>query len=82
MARLLLVHLQTQDVTQVTIVNRSPTRVEELRAEFPTMTLEYVPMSEMYNTIARADIVYPSTASTTTLIDPVSFSLFKIFSGE
>ena len=35
MARLLLVHLQTQGVKKVHIVNRSPDRVVALREEFP-----------------------------------------------
>jgi len=70
MARLLLVHLDTQDVKEVTIVNRSPTRVMELQAEFPSIKINFHLMDEMWNVIAESDIVYPSTAATTTIIDP------------
>lgn len=70
MARLLLVHLQTQDVKEVTVVNRSPDRVEELRAEFPDLKINLLLMDKMWDAIRDADVVYPSTAATTTIIDP------------
>lgn len=70
MARLLLVHLETQGVKQVTIVNRSPDRVKELETEFPGIKIQYEPMDRMWHIIAAADVVYPSTAATTTIIDP------------
>jgi len=70
MARLLLVHLQTQDVKEVTIVNRSPDRVEELRTEFPDLKINLLLMDKMWDAIREADVVYPSTAATTTIIDP------------
>lgn len=70
MARLLVVHLQTQKVKQITVVNRSPGRVEELQAEFPDVIIKYEPMDRMWDVIARSDVVYPSTAATTTIIDP------------
>jgi len=70
MARLLLVHLQTQDVKEVTIVNRSPERVEELRTEFPDLKINLLLMDKMWDAIRDADVVYPSTAATTTIIDP------------
>jgi len=70
MARLLLVHLETQDVKRVTVVNRSPERVTELQIEFPNIEIVFEPMSRMWDVIADSDIVYPSTASTTTIIDP------------
>jgi glutamyl-tRNA reductase len=70
MARLLLVHLQTQDVKEITIVNRSPERVEELRTEFPDLKINLLLMDKMWDAIRDADVVYPSTAATTTIIDP------------
>jgi glutamyl-tRNA reductase len=70
MARLLIVHLQTQGVKKVTIVNRSPDRVLELRNEFPDMTIELELMDKMWDVIQNSDVVYPSTAATTTIIDP------------
>lgn len=70
MARLLLVHLDTQSVKRVTIVNRSPDRVKDLQAEFSNIEIVYEPMTRMWDIIADSDIVYPSTAATTTIIDP------------
>ena len=70
MARLLIVHLQTQDVKTITVVNRSPDRVTELAKEFPDMTIKYEPLENMWDVIGRSDVVYPSTASMTTIIDP------------
>ena len=69
MARLLLVHLQTQGVKEVTIVNRSPDRVIELRQEFQEMTLNLEPLENMWDVIGRSDVVYPSTAATTTIVN-------------
>jgi glutamyl-tRNA reductase len=48
MARLLLVHLETQGVNSITVVNRSPDRVIELQKEFPGISIEYRPMTEMW----------------------------------
>lgn len=69
MARLLLVHLQTQGVKEVVIVNRSPDRVEALRTEFADMTLLLEPLENMWDVIARSDVVYPSTAAVTTIVN-------------
>jgi glutamyl-tRNA reductase len=79
MARLLLVHLQTQDVKEITVVNRSPGSVETLRAEFPELTLHYRPLAEMMDAVADSDIVYPSTASEEPIIfaEPLAESLKK-----
>ena len=54
---------------QVTIINRSPDKVIELRKEFPDMTIELELMDKMWDVIANSDVVYPSTAATTTIID-------------
>lgn len=70
MARLLIVHLQTQDVKTITVVNRSPDRVNELQKEFPDVQIKYEPMDRMWDVIGASDVVYPSTASMTTIIDP------------
>lgn len=71
MARLLLVHLETQGVKKVTIVNRSPERVHELQTEFPNLSIELRLMDDMWAVIKNSDVVYPSTAATTTIIDAV-----------
>lgn len=70
MARLLVVHLQSQGVKEITVVNRSPERVEELKNDFPDIGIIYRGMVDMWDVIRNSDIVYPSTAATTTIIDP------------
>jgi glutamyl-tRNA reductase len=69
MARLLLIHLQTQGVKGVTVVNRSMQRIQELQQEFPDLVIHPALMPEMWAILESADIVYPSTASETTIID-------------
>jgi glutamyl-tRNA reductase len=70
MARLLLVHLQTEGVKSVTVVNRSPNRFEELRAEFPNMDIKFEPMEQLWDVIADSDVVFPSTSSKVAIITP------------
>lgn len=70
MARLLLVHLQTQGVDRVTIINRSIERVLGLQEEFPDLKIDIKLMDEMWSALSNADVVYPASGSTTTLIDP------------
>ena len=69
MARLLLVHLQTQGVTKVHIVNRSPERVVALREEFPDMQIDLSMLNDMWNVIRESDVVYPATYSETTIVN-------------
>jgi glutamyl-tRNA reductase len=52
------------------VVNRSPDRVLELQKEFPDLVIKYEPMDRMWDVIGASDVVYPSTASMTTIIDP------------
>jgi glutamyl-tRNA reductase len=78
MARLLLVHLQSQGVSQITVVNRGgarSTRVQELQAEFPDMAFTVHAMESLYEALLDADVVYPSTASESTIIDPEPLQL-------
>ena len=70
MARLLLVHMQTQGVKRVTIVNRSQPRVDQLREEFLDLDIQLCLMSDMWEVLADSDIVYSSTAAETTIINP------------
>lgn len=73
MARLLLVHLSSShQVRQVTLVVRSvhSENVRLLQAEFPDMAFQIVPMTDLYNTLVDADVVYPSTAAETPILLP------------
>jgi glutamyl-tRNA reductase len=70
MARLLLVHLQTQGVKKVHIVNRSPDRVIALREEFPDLQIDLSMLDNMWKVIGESDVVYPCTYSETTIVNP------------
>ena len=48
MSRLLLVHLQTQGVRKVSVVNRSKERILELQKEFPDIQIDMFLMDQMY----------------------------------
>jgi glutamyl-tRNA reductase len=72
MSRLLLINLQAQGVKSVTVVNRSPESVKKLQEEMAGMDVVYRPLTEMWEAIAEADIVYPCTGSSSTIIDPAS----------
>ena len=74
MARLLLVHLKSKGCRKITIVNRSPEKVAELKKEFSMLDISSCGMEEMWGAIATADIVYPSTASKTTIVNQPDLS--------
>lgn len=71
MARLLLVHLQSQGVKALTVLNRSPERVKDLQVEFPDMMINYRPMEDIWKVVVESDVVFPCTTSNTTIIDPI-----------
>ena len=64
MACLLVKHLLSKGATQITIVNRSHRRAQELAHKFPYADLEIYPLSEMIDTIAKSDLVFTSTGAT------------------
>lgn len=74
MSRLLMAHLQSQGVKKVQVVNRSPERIDELAVEFPNITIVPSGLDTMWETIREADIVFPSTKSNITLVDPEPLS--------
>jgi glutamyl-tRNA reductase len=71
MSRLLVQHLLAKGATQITILNRSMQRAQELANLFPDAPLQLHPLSEMMTAIAASDIVFTSTASTEPLLNRV-----------
>lgn len=69
MSRLLVQHLLSKGAVNITILNRSMERAQELANQFPEGNLHLQPISEMMAVIAHSDIVFTSTASTEPLID-------------
>lgn len=69
MACLLVKHLLAKGANQITIVNRSHRRSQELAKKFPKAELQLHPLSEMMNAIAESDIVFTSTGATEPILD-------------
>jgi glutamyl-tRNA reductase len=69
MSRLLVQHLLSKGATQITIVNRSLERAEELARRFPDAKLALHPLPSMMSTISAADIVFTSTSATEPILD-------------
>ena len=64
MSRLLVKHLIAKGSDDITVVNRSMRRAEELAAKFPDFSLKIRPLDEMMLAITNADIVFTSTGAT------------------
>lgn len=69
MSRLLVQHLLAKGATQISIINRSMQRAEELASQFQNAELLLHPLSEMMNAIAASDIVFTSTGATQPLLN-------------
>lgn len=70
MSRLLVQHLIAKGATNISIINRSMTRAEELANKFADeVKLQLHPLSEMMRVIADSDIVFTSTAATEPLLN-------------
>jgi glutamyl-tRNA reductase len=69
MSRLLVQHLIAKNAYQITIVNRSQRRSEELASQFPEVALQLSPLEEMMSAIVASDIVFTSTAATEPILD-------------
>ncbi|MGD2183416.1 glutamyl-tRNA reductase [Lusitaniella coriacea] len=69
MAQLLVKHLLAKGVEQITIVNRSPKRAQELAKQFSHASLELLGLPQMLETVAASDIVFTSTGATEPILD-------------
>ncbi len=69
MSRLLVQHLLSKGAVNITILNRSLQRSQELAKLFPDAKLHLRSIDEMLPTIAHSDLVFTSTASTELLLD-------------
>jgi len=69
MSRLLVQHLLSKGAVNISIVNRSMPRMQELVKQFPDGNLHLHGMDEMMSVIAHSDIVFTSTAATEPILD-------------
>ena len=69
MSRLLVQHLISKGATDVTILNRSPKRAEDLKVMFTAIDLQLQPIENMMRIIAASTIVFTSTSATEPLLN-------------
>jgi glutamyl-tRNA reductase len=69
MSRLLVQHLISKGATQISIVNRSRGRAEELVKLFPAQPIQIHLQSATMSVIAESDIVFTSTSSTEPILN-------------
>ncbi|WP_071187901.1 glutamyl-tRNA reductase [Trichormus sp. NMC-1] len=69
MSRLLVQHLISKGATQISIVNRSRQRPEELAKLFPEQPIQIHLLPEMMSVVAASDIVFTSTSATEPILD-------------
>jgi glutamyl-tRNA reductase len=69
MSRLLVKHLLSKGAHQISIVNRSLKRAEELSAQFKEADLQLHEMGDMGPVLAHSDLVFTSTAATQPLLN-------------
>jgi len=69
MTRLLITHLASKKLEQITIVNRSTGRPKELQEKFPLIDIDIKLMDDLWDVVGRSDIVFVATSSTDYVID-------------
>jgi len=69
MSCLLVKHLLAKGATNISIVNRSTRRAEELASKFAGANLQLHLLPQMMEVIAESDMVFTSTAATEPLLD-------------
>lgn len=69
MSRLLVQHLLAKGAVEISILNRSVQRAQELASQFREAQLQLYPLSEMMAVITTSDIVFTSTAATEPLLN-------------
>ncbi len=69
MSRLLVQHLISKGAVDVTVINRSAKRAEDLKKIFPEIELKLEPLTNMLSVVGKSSMVFTSTASNDPLID-------------
>jgi glutamyl-tRNA reductase len=69
MTRLLITHLASRGLEKITIVNRSLKSPQELAEQFPDVDIEIKLMDDLWDVVAKSDIVYTATSAVDYIID-------------
>ncbi|HIK07724.1 MAG TPA: glutamyl-tRNA reductase [Trichormus sp. M33_DOE_039] len=75
MSRLLVQHLISKGATQISIVNRSRDRAQELAKQFSDQPIRTHLLAEMMQVIAESDIVFTSTSATDPILDKAKLEM-------
>lgn len=82
MTRLLITHLASRGLEKITIVNRSKGRPMELQEQFPDVDIEIKLMDDLWDVVAKSDIVYTATSSVDYVIDKKRMQENGLASGK
>ncbi|MDB9495344.1 glutamyl-tRNA reductase [Spirulina major CS-329] len=74
MSQLLVKHLSSKGVKEITVVNRSVKRSQDLAKQFPDVSLVLRPLDELLSAIATSDITFTSTGATEPIVDRAKLS--------
>ena len=69
MARLLVQHLLSKDSCQITLLNRSIGRADELAAQFNGAGIQTGTLDTMLETVCNSDVVFTCTSATKPILD-------------
>ncbi|MCM1981486.1 glutamyl-tRNA reductase [Lyngbya confervoides] len=69
MSRLLVQHLLSKGANQITILNRSLKRAEELARQFKDASLVLQPLTQMQVILSESDLVFTSTGATEPILN-------------
>lgn len=82
MTRLLITHLASRGLQKIVIVNRSLGSAQALAEQFPDIDIEIKLMDDLWDVIARSDIVYTATSSTEYVVDADKLTMNGLASGR
>ena len=74
MSKLLVKHLISKGATDITIVNRSVKRAEDLAKKFTQAQLKLEALGNMMSVVANSDIVFTSTGATQPILNKANLS--------
>lgn len=69
MTRLLITHLASRGLENITIVNRSLARPKELAEQFPDIGIDIKLMEDLWDVVGSSDIVYTAASTEDNVID-------------
>ncbi|MEL6439404.1 MAG: glutamyl-tRNA reductase [Cyanobacteria bacterium J06621_8] len=78
MAHLLVKHLLSKGGSNISIVNRSHRRAQELCNKFPQTDFKIYPIGEMMEAVATADLVFTSTGATQPILDRSKLEMHQV----